>query len=202
MLRFEFVYIVWCLCFLTFTFCALHVLWHFTFCDAKHYETYTFLNFYVLYAYVVCSYVMWHTRFVTFMLCAATLCSNTQLFATPIICWRVPETFSCFVFSRLVRGTKVLARFDLRKSYTETHKIKHIFLIPMAVRLGYKHWGKRSHFPQTFRGLQVFRKYSFPLDLKKANKNDWPEGAAPPLRDDACSWASFNQVSRPASDRK
>ncbi len=49
-------YVSWHLRFLTFSSCALYVLWRNTYCDAVRYVTFTFWNFYVLCSYYLCSY--------------------------------------------------------------------------------------------------------------------------------------------------
>jgi hypothetical protein len=66
------------LTFLMFKFCALYVLWHYTFCDAKRYVTLTFWKLYVL-DILRCVQLHFVTlRYVTVTLCGSMLCSNTH----------------------------------------------------------------------------------------------------------------------------
>ncbi len=59
-----------------------------------------FWHFYVSYAYVVYSYIMWHTHAVMFRLCASTLCSNTLGSACKSDFWKKGASgFHCVLLS-------------------------------------------------------------------------------------------------------
>jgi hypothetical protein len=79
MLHYVIGYVLWRLRFVMFSFCALYVLYRYTFCDPKYIVTFTCWKFYVLELLRCVQLPLVTLRHVMFTYYDATLCSNIDI---------------------------------------------------------------------------------------------------------------------------